>query len=67
MERLKPCPFCGGEVLLSYSSKGNFHFRHKAYGRCMFFEFVCHITPKGVGCLAEAAEAWNRREERREE
>lgn len=64
---LKPCPFCGGEVVLSYSSKGNFHFRHRTNGECMFFEFVCNITPNGVGCLAEAAEAWNRRTERSED
>lgn len=61
MEKLKPCPFCGGEVVLSYSSKGTFNFRHRKYGACMFFEFVCDITPKGVGCLAKAAEEWNKR------
>ncbi len=61
MEKLKPCPFCGGEVVLSYSSRGNFHFQHRTIGVCMFWEFVCPITPNGPGCLAEAAEAWNRR------
>lgn len=66
MEKLKPCPFCGGEVVLSYG-KGNFHFRHRECGECMFFEFVCYGMTNGVGCLAEAAEAWNRRAERRED
>lgn len=61
MEKLKRCPFCGGEVNLSYSSKGNFHFRHREYGKCMFDEFVCPVRVVGPGCLAEAAEAWNRR------
>ena len=67
MEKLKPCPFCGGEVILSYSSKGSFHFRHRAYDGCMFFEFMSYITPNGCGSLAEAAEAWNKRAERSEE
>lgn len=63
MIKLKPCPFCGGEVMLSYSSKGYFEFRHKMYGVCPFNEFRIWIEPiKDVACFEDAAEAWNRRD-----
>ncbi len=63
-EKLKPCPFCGGEVWLFYSSKGNFEFKHKYDSGCAFDSFQIWIKPKkNVSCLADAAEEWNRRVE----
>ena len=60
-EKLKPCPFCGGEARLTYSTDNH----HQPYVTC--------DTPKCPGCNgyqwhyhteAEAIEAWNRRAER---
>lgn len=62
MEKLKPCPFCGGEVVLSYSSKGNYAFRHKMYGVCPFEEIDLWVTPiHDVRSLADAKREWNKR------
>lgn len=58
---LKPCPFCGGEARLTYSTDNH----RKPYVTC--------DTPKCPGCNpyqwhfrteTEAIEAWNRRAER---
>ena len=61
MSDLKPCPFCGEEARLTYSTDNH----RKPYVTC--------DTPKCPGCNtyqwhyhteAEAIEAWNRRAER---
>lgn len=60
-EKLLPCPFCGGEARLTYSTDNH----RQPYVTC--------DTPKCPGCNpyqwyfrteAEAIEAWNRRAER---
>lgn len=68
MARLKPCPFCGGEAEIYYSSfnKG-FFWRHKdRHANCIM------ITPalmadRSLDSLADAYAAWNRRKESGEE
>lgn len=60
MTELKPCPFCGGEMTVSGSSRlKRFVINHKGLRCCYFFRF--EIDWQTVGSLKEAAEAWNRR------
>lgn len=60
MIELKPCPFCGGEMTVSGSSRlRRFRINHKDLRSCYFFSF--EIDWQTVGSLAEAIEAWNRR------
>ena len=62
MERLKPCPFCGGKVSVTYNSAENvFCFWHKAES-CALEEPI-KIDGIFVKSLAEAIEAWNKRYE----
>ena len=60
MEKLKPCPFCGGRVQVYYSSEQKAHFVVHAEDeqRCWL---LMPIMIRGAKSLAEAAEAWNRR------
>lgn len=64
MQELKPCPFCGDEVLIYYSSATRgfyFNHRHKqgAANDCIL------LTPAIIlgdfKCLQDAYDAWNRR------
>lgn len=64
MEKLKPCPFCGGEAEKSYIKRkklfAKFMFpynSHYVYIRCK----VCGATSKVKWSKEEATEAWNRR------
>jgi len=60
---LKPCPFCGGKVSLTYSSYDNmFNFWHSENGliTCFAAEPI-QFDGCWVKSLKEAAEAWNRR------
>lgn len=60
MFRLKPCPFCGGEMTVSGSSRlRRFTINHKGLRNCYFYSF--EIDWQTVGSLAEAIKAWNRR------
>lgn len=60
--KLKPCPFCGGEAELTYTSDNS----HKPFVQCKYGVF---LKPKCVACQypwrhdseEEAIEAWNRR------
>lgn len=59
-EKLKPCPFCGGEMMVCGSSRlRRFTISHKDLQSCYFHSF--EIDWQTVGSLAEATEAWNRR------
>lgn len=59
---MRPCPFCGGEMMVSFASRPRrFVFRHKRAGGCVFCAFV--VDRVVAGTLAEAIEAWNRRAE----
>lgn len=60
-KKLKPCPFCGCEMMLYGSSRlRRFTFSHKGLQSCYFHSF--EIDWQTVGSLAEATEAWNRRD-----
>ena len=56
MDKLKPCPFCGGEGCIQ---------EHKFYGYPSTFGVVCLDccceTRQFYMTLEEAVEAWNRR------
>ena len=60
--KLKRCPFCGGEAELTYTTDN----AHKPFVRC---KFGTMLTPKCVACQypwrheaeKDAIEAWNRR------
>lgn len=59
---LKPCPFCGSKVSMTYHSGENaFCIWHIGGELCEIEE---PIKIDGVKSLAEAAEAWNRRVEK---
>lgn len=62
MDKLKPCPFCGGEMSMTYSSFDNmYHFYHRGIKvRCAAKEPI-DFDGDYVYSLKEAAEAWNRR------
>ena len=58
--KLKPCPFCGGEVSLMYNSLGIYTFYHGyGYDDCPFQDIV--LEDDDISTLGEAADAWNRR------
>ena len=61
MDKLRPCPFCGGAVTVYYSSlaKG-FFFMHKRKDNGCILLTPATIMGKYEN-LAEAYEAWNRR------
>jgi Lar family restriction alleviation protein len=62
--KLKPCPFCGGEAELAYTTDNS----HRPFVRC---KSIALITPKCFACQypwrhkteKDAIEAWNRRAE----
>lgn len=64
MDKLKPCPFCGQPVSLSYGSFDHAfkirHAKHEDGWRCYIVE---PIMLDAVS-LADAAEAWNRRDDK---
>ena len=60
IQDLKPCPFCGGDMMLCGSSQDKkFIISHKNLRSCYFFDF--EIDWQTVNSLADAAKAWNRR------
>lgn len=59
---LKPCPFCGGEMTVSGSSRlKRFTVSHRGDRECHFYAF--EIDWQTVNSIAEAIEAWNKRAE----
>ena len=61
-DRLKPCPWCGGNVTIIYRSASNmFHVYHcDNSGKCdIVGPFKIHKSRAAT--LGEAAEIWNRR------
>ena len=59
-QKLKPCPFCGGEMTVYGSSRlRRFTISHRNLRNCHFYNF--EIDWQTVGSIAEAIEAWNRR------
>jgi hypothetical protein len=61
-DELKPCPFCGSKVSITYSSLNNtFNVYHtNTLIHCKMLEPI-QIDGYYVKTLAEAKEAWNRR------
>ena len=61
MDKLKPCPFCGGKVSLTYYSADNtYNFWHSGVNSCAAADPI-RFDGEYVKSLKEAAEAWNRR------
>ena len=67
MTELKPCPFCGGEAWLLHTNDNH----HKPYVQCKFGVFkepkcpLGHLITWDYDTEEQAAEAWNRRSERK--
>ena len=60
--KLKPCPFCGGEMTVCGSSRlKRFTISHRGDRKCLFYAF--EIDWQTVSSIAEAIEAWNQRAE----
>lgn len=64
-EKLKPCPFCGGEGKLMYGGEGSCTAKGKSFVRCeecgaMSQKF--EVSPK-YSSDELAIRAWNRREQ----
>lgn len=62
-EKLKPCPFCGGEAELQYGGRGDRESAGMSFVRC---KGCCAIGKKfevsrKYSSDEEAIEAWNRR------
>jgi endogenous inhibitor of DNA gyrase (YacG/DUF329 family) len=61
MKNLKPCPFCGGEVNITYYSADNvFVIWHKD-DKCKFIEPM-YIDCKYAKSLSDARNIWNKRD-----
>lgn len=62
-EKLKPCPFCGGEAKIKYDSFQNRRGKIKSVVLISCKELNCTIRPKTQWHIRkdEAIEAWNRR------
>lgn len=60
MDKLKPCPFCGGKVSVTYNScSKSYNFWHKSKN-CAAVEPIRFDGCK-LKSLNEAIDAWNRR------
>ena len=62
MAELKPCPFCGSKVTMTYSSWDNmYHIYHRYDVILCAIKEPIDIDGYFVKSLSEAADAWNRR------
>jgi hypothetical protein len=63
MDKLKPCPFCGGEMNMTYSTPDQeFHLWHKMPDPvCSLGEPFIIPTNRIVSKREDAVKAWNRR------
>ena len=57
MNKLKPCPFCGGEATLIDDGFGRY------FVECSMSDGICKVIPRtwSYDTKEEAIEAWNRR------
>ena len=65
-ERLKPCPFCGGEAEVIFEEYSGDHIVNEFYVRCTMFNNRlpnCLVMPNTItyDSEEEAIDAWNRR------
>lgn len=60
MKEIKPCPFCGSKMSVTYNSLGSFNFWHKEPVVCLCAE-PFQISIDNAKTLDEAIEFWNRR------
>lgn len=62
--KLKPCPFCGGSVEMTYTSYDNmYHIYHRYNVMLCTIKEPIDIDGYFVKSLSEAEDAWNRRAE----
>ena len=62
MKELKSCPFCGGEVNVTYRNYDKVFVFHHKQKNCPFSAFYVYAG-REVKSLKDAADAWNRRVE----
>lgn len=60
-EKLKPCPFCGGEARITYGATRNTVDGKPVKGECVYCE-NCFVSIFYIS-QGMAAKAWNRRAE----
>jgi hypothetical protein len=60
MTEFKPCPFCGGEVNITYHSADNVYSIWHKYDGCKFIEPM-YIDGKHAKSLSDARNIWNKR------
>lgn len=60
MKEIKPCPFCGSNMSVTYNSLGSFNFWHCGDKDCSINEPL-QISVDKAKTLNEAIELWNRR------
>ena len=60
MEKLKPCPFCGGEAAIVHQARRKVYKSDKyVYGNCVY---CTHCDAEIFSSINKAIEMWNRRE-----
>ena len=60
MKEIKPCPFCGGKMSVTYNSLGTFNFWHIEPTVCLCSE-PFQISTDNAKTINEAIEIWNTR------
>ncbi|MDQ0204096.1 Lar family restriction alleviation protein [Pectinatus haikarae] len=59
MEKLKPCPFCGGKAKERESYVTNMNGTHVKHYYCSCL--TCHVSTESFKTITAARKAWNQR------